>query len=153
MVAGFCGVAQRQSMDASLAMCAQTMVAHQMPGGVVSPWNFDLLRDGHPVLVGEGKNNVLHVAHNAQENLAHVHVFLPIDLPRIIVHPLPPLPLPTYCLVVHVNSPSLVMNVNGSGTNYDGSFQCFGSTGGGGSLHCRVEHHVRDKFATLYYMA
>ena len=22
-----------------------------------------------------------------------------------------------------------------------------------GSLHCQVEHHMRDKFATLYYMA
>lgn len=33
------------------AMCSQTMVTRQMSRGVMSPWNFDLLQDGHPLLV------------------------------------------------------------------------------------------------------
>ena len=94
------------------------LVAHQMPRGVVSPRSFDFVRDGCLMLVGEGSNSVLQVAQNTHENLG-----LPIDFPIIIVHA----PLSTCSLVVHVNSPSLAMDMSGNSVDYDGSLESFGS--------------------------
>ena len=110
-------------MDASLIICIQTMLVHQMPGSVVSPWNSDFLQDSSPLQVGEGSNSVFHVAHNTHGILAHANISLPIDLPNIIV----PNPLSACSLVVHISSPSLAMDVNGNVIDYDGCLQCFGS--------------------------
>lgn len=37
------------------------------------PMEFDLLRHGHPLMVGEDSNNVSHVGHKTHDYFAHVH--------------------------------------------------------------------------------
>lgn len=67
-------------------VCA-TMVAHQIRGDLVSPWNFDLLQNDRTLLVtGEGKNNVcmLHTMH--MRSLVHDNVLLLIYFPSTIMH-------------------------------------------------------------------
>lgn len=69
-----CGVVRQQTQMHPPPQCMRKLwFPPKIQGDVVSPWNFDLLQNGCPSMVGEGSNNISHVAHKTHVNLVHVH--------------------------------------------------------------------------------